>query len=185
MGVRYMVSVVRVEDVEGAESRYATVDTTLFEATMGDASRLARFAPVEVLEVLAAEAGVSVAVVWPSPGEGVALVDVPPPAERTDSANLDGPTPEALAVEQAKPKRTRRTRAEIDAAKAASEARLNGEPEQSLVAEVAPEPAGESAPPAPAKVEQPAAPAEAPNPFMTQAPVASVASGPAQFNPFE
>jgi hypothetical protein len=130
MGTRYVVSVMKIEDVEGSENRYDTRDTTLFEATHVDAARLARFAPVEVLETLATEGGVELAV--------DAVVQAPGPAEtpkRETPAELvervfapgpEGALPQAVidatvaAVEA--PKRKRRTKAEIAADSAAQAA---------------------------------------------------------------
>lgn len=134
MGTRYVIAVMKVEDTE--EGQYSTRDTTLFEATHADPARLARFAPEEVLAVLAEAAGVEIAV------PAVGLLPRPEMTPEEESAA------EIPAPAEDKPKRSRRTKAQIEADKAAqaagfrdaahraTEQRLDGEPEPALPAQV-------------------------------------------------
>lgn len=107
MGTRYVVTVVRVEDVEVGESRYGTRDTTLFEATHQDPTRLARFAPEEVLAVLAEAGGVELTIpaMGPMPDEPVAATVQPTPGAVRFHSN-------ATMAEAETPKRSRRTKAQ-------------------------------------------------------------------------
>jgi hypothetical protein len=126
MGTRYVVSVVKIEDVEGSENKYDTKDTTLFEVTHVDPGRLIQFAGAEVVQVLATEGGVEPAV-DAVPGapkretatELVERVFVPSP-EPEDTLPHDGPDTHPTASET--PKRKRRTKAEIAADNAAQAA---------------------------------------------------------------
>jgi len=109
MGTRYIVSVVRVEDIGGSENRYDTRDTTLFEATHTDPMRLARFAPAEVLEALGA--GDATAYDSAAVQHMASAVGADPSAE--NQAALGAMMPSAVAVTSEAPKRKRRTRQEL------------------------------------------------------------------------
>lgn len=166
MGTRYVIAVMKVEDTE--EGQYSTRDTTLFEATHADPARLARFAPEEVLAVLAEAAGVEIAVpavgllprpAWWRDGDTVSM-DSGYMAQAPEMTPEEKSAAEIPAPTEDKPKRSRRTKAQIEADKAAqaagfrdaahraAEQRLDREPEPALPAQV-----GES-------IEQPAAAAD-------------------------
>lgn len=185
MGTRYVVSVIRVEDDEGSDNRYITRDTVLFEATHTDPVRLARFAPGEVLEALAA----GIAVGGAPERAPVPIGDEPDPAAlvaprapnvgEQAGAAMTAAT-EAMREALAPKPRKRRTKAEMDAARAATESRLEGAPEQAFglpaqvaegVEQHAAAAAAVVADPAPEAPVAPAAPGSAPgaapfNPFM-------------------
>lgn len=174
MGTRYVIAVMKVEDVEGSENRYDTRDVTLFEATHTDPARLARFASEEVLAVLAEAAGVEIDVpavrlppkpAWWRDGGAVWMnsgyMAQAPEMSAEERAAAEVPEP-AAGDGTPKAKRRRRTNAQIEADKVAQAAGFRdashqaeatvaaqgGEPEPALPAQV-----GES-------IEQPAAAAD-------------------------
>lgn len=118
MGTRYRVTVERIDDVEGAQ--YETRETVLFEATLPRALRLASFAPDEIRAALMEEAGLDEWDVVPQrvmPG-----VDAAPPGVTATVFNAAGEVIDAVKAAEDRPKRKRRTKAEVEADKAREEA---------------------------------------------------------------
>lgn len=183
MGTRYIVSVVKIEDVENAENRYDTRDTTLFEATHVDAERLAQFAPIEVMAALRPD-GVPSAVAGEAARPKLATETVPAALVETAAGSAD--------TEQEKPKRSRRTKAQIEADKAAAAASGQGVQHMASATGADPSPENQatlgSMMSAPAAVDElnTTAPAAAPWP---QAPALTTPPAPAApeapFNPFQ
>jgi hypothetical protein len=202
MSTRYRVSIERIEDTP--DGQYSTQETTLFEATHQDPTRLARFAPVEILEALVIAGGGQIdtsilesagrVAKWaeggsfsvPMTGSSGLSLELPKVAEEPPVT----PEPEpATEGETEKPKRARRTKAQIAADKAAEELGYRDAAHRAEVEASAPETAeavrqasampegpgkesapgaGESAAPAPASPPPvvPALPTPAFNPFL-------------------
>jgi hypothetical protein len=155
MGTRYRVTVERLDE---------TTDTILFEATSVAAERLIGFAPDEVLAALVAEAQMGAAEAYPQrvvTGDSGIVARV---FDRNGEAITQASEP-AVEAEPAKPKRTRRSKAQIaedEAAAQAAGARLqeavNGAAERvEQVAEAAAPPQAVTPEPEPTPVDEPVA----------------------------
>jgi pyruvate/2-oxoglutarate dehydrogenase complex dihydrolipoamide acyltransferase (E2) component len=158
MATRYRVVVERVDDVEGS-AQYATNETLLFEVTHTNPERLVSFAPDEV------RAALMEAFMYDGPDEAPVQYHEPAPEGTVESGD---PAP---APAEDKPKRTRRTKAQI------AEDRARELAEQVTTNDMDVRQVGEAAD---TVVEQLAAPAT-PEPVRPAGPAASPA---APYNPF-
>lgn len=134
MGPRFRVSVERIDDVDGAQ--YETRESLLFEATSPEPTRLAAYAADEVRAALLGAAGVAEG---PHPqvaaaAEYFAQYGARAAAAEAQAERVDEPAPD-------KPRRTRRTKAQIEADRAAEQAAAAGEHGNAVADGVAGDPA--------------------------------------------